>query len=588
MKTKAPEHTRSDRVLLAKRWRERWLEALGLWGSFVRLPEPIFCQDTAQARAEGLTESFAMIRLTDHRIVLSPMTILSLGIGEYALEIMGHEIGHHVYCPADMSDTGRMIARIRRALPTMEQYAPMVGNLYTDLLINDRLFRQHGLRMDAIYRAMKAPHADALWTFYLRIYEILWGLQKGTLVEGETSTELEADARLGNRVVRSYANDWVRGAGRFAALCLTYLLAEKAGTSEALRAILDAQVTARGDEIPDGLAEMDDGEEGDSIHPALEDDEAEEKRPTQPGGPQSVRGNYREPFEYGQILRAMGITVSDEDIAVRYYRERARPHLVPFPVRVEPRASDPMPEGLDQWDIGEPIDGINWIETAMRAPVVVPGVTTVQTRYGEERGFEKAVTPIDLDLYVDCSGSMPDPRQATSYLALAGTIIALSALRAGSRVQATLWSDTGGFQTTNGFVSDERLIMTVITGYIGGGTAFPIHILRDTYANRKPTDRTVHILCISDDGITTMYDNDERGNSGRPIAANALARAAGGGSLVLNLYGDWRNNKELLFASEQGWAIYPVSTWEDLVAFSREFVRRNYLAHKTSRGVMQP
>ena len=40
---------------------------------------------------------------------------------------------------------------------------------------------------------------------------------------------------------------------------------------------------------------------------------------------------------------------------------------------------------------------------------------------------------------------------AISYLALAGTILALSALRAGARVQATLWSGAGQFETTAGF-----------------------------------------------------------------------------------------------------------------------------------------
>ena len=63
--------------------------------------------------------------------------------------------------------------------------------------------------------------------------------------------------------------------------------------------------------------------------------------------------------------------------------------------------------------------------------------------------------PVDLDLYVDSSGSMPDPQLATSYLALAGAIVALSALRAGASVQATLWSGTGQVTVTNGIATFE-------------------------------------------------------------------------------------------------------------------------------------
>src|SRR5207253_6392708 len=68
-----------------------------------------------------------------------------------ALPILAHEIGHHVYCPADLNDEARLMARIRTALPTRENFAGLVSNLYTDALINDRLRRSSELRMNDIY-----------------------------------------------------------------------------------------------------------------------------------------------------------------------------------------------------------------------------------------------------------------------------------------------------------------------------------------------------------------------------------------------------------------------------------------------------
>ena len=143
------------------------------------------------------------------------------------------------------------------------------------------------------------------------------------------------------------------------------------------------------------------------------------------------------------------------------------------------------------------------------------------------------------------------------------------------RVQATLWSGKNQFDTTGGFVNDERRVLQILTGYLGGGTAFPIHILRDTYAARKPSDRPAHILVISDDGVTTMFDKDERGASGWDVAATALAQARGGGTLVLNLPKEIAADPDLVKAQTQGWEIHRVRTWEELVAFARAFSARS-------------
>ena len=80
-------------------------------------------------------------------------------------------------------------------------------------------------------------------------------------------------------------------------------------------------------------------------------------------------------------------------------------------------------------------------------------------------------------------------------------------------MQATLWSGARQFTSTAGFVRDERAVLGVLTGYFGGGTAFPLHVMRETYRKRTPLDRAVHILVISDEGVSTMFDKDERGRT---------------------------------------------------------------------------
>lgn len=61
-------------------------------------------------------------------------------------------------------------------------------------------------------------------------------------------------------------------------------------------------------------------------------------------------------------------------------------------------------------------------------------MTTRKRVQEEDRGDEPEQVPLDLDLYLDSSGSMPDPAHVLSPVAVAGTILALSALRAGGRV----------------------------------------------------------------------------------------------------------------------------------------------------------
>jgi hypothetical protein len=578
------------------RWREAWPVALAAWSKYTRLHDARLCASRVEAAQQGLSGSFAMIRLLDQSVVVDMETTHKLGLDDYAVEILAHEIGHHVLAPANATDHFRLLARMRRALPTLERHAPMVANLYADLLINDRLQRQAGLRMADIYRRLAATHSSGsktspskVWMLYMGIYEHLWKLDAGTLGGSLDDEHLKADAWLGARLIRVYAGDWLNAAGRFASLLLPYLV-EDGEAEAAMRYTHDTKDAAEGCE-PSGAQEVEDNEIDGAIHPS-EDGRITGDAEILPLGSQrqasQARGQAREPFEYGEVLRASGIKLTDHDIAVRYYRERALPHLVAFPTQISWDSPELQLEGVEPWDIGDPLDEIDWLETITQSPRVIPGVTTVKRMYGRVPSSELERVPVDLDMYVDSSGSMPNPQRHTSFLALAGAIIALSALRVGSRVQATLWSGKRQFMCTKGFVRDEDAVLRVLTGYYGGATAFPIHQLRDTFANRSDTSRAVHILMISDDGITTMFDNDEKGRSGWDIASSALAKGRAGGTMALNIRSHWdqagtgwaaRVAPQLIRArTEQGWKIHAIERMDDLVAFARAFSREHYAA----------
>ncbi len=590
------EVAREELEVVRDRWASRWPEALALWGPFLRLGEPTWCLDAEEDAAAGINGSFAMIRLVDQRVVISLSQIHPALVG-FPLEILGHEIGHHVLCPGDLSDNARMLARLRRVLPTVEARAPMIANMYGDLLINDRLQRARGLDMAGVYQTIgriEGPPSDRLWTFYLRIYEVLWSLPKGLLAGARIDERIESDAVLGARLVRVFGRRWLDGSARFGALCLPYLIDPEHPAASGSFVIWQDATAAGSGGWPDGLTSIDPGELETVRHPAFDpelngigstdgsklDDTkaAADDGPHEPisGTAMGSPGQSRELYEYGQLLGASGVSLTPAEVAIRYYRERARAHLVPFPSRRSPVSTEPLAEGVEAWDVGEPLPAIDWTESAMRSPVLIPGITTVQRQWGTVEGAEPARVPVDLDLYVDSSGSMPDPQAATSYLTLAGAIVALSALRAGARVQVTLWSGVHEVLVTDGFVRDQHAILAVLTGFFGGGTAFPLPTLRETYASRKPDAPPAHVLVISDDGVTTMFENDERGNDGRVVSNGAIARAGGGATMVLNLWGDLTADPLLVRAQGDGWDIHVVRDWPDLVTFARAFSRNAY------------
>lgn len=582
-------------------WSAQWPAALEVWSRFVQLHEPIWCITTAEESAAGLAGSFAMIRLVDHSVVVSLRQVAERGLQQFAREILAHEIGHHVYCPADLTDNARMLARMRIGLPTKECLAPFISNLYSDLLINDRLQRSAGLDMSGVYLRLGSECRDRLWTLYMRIYELLWRMDRGRLAQGEIDDRLNQDAQLGARLIRSYSKDWLDGAGRFAALCLPYLLEDEAARMQKLMSIWSDTRTAGSGAIPDGLTEIDDDELTGAIHPADDPDLSGVESPEAPADAHTLKGetqqtgkktakNYRQPIEYAEVLKAAGANIDPADVTARYYRERAIPHLIPFPVRKLPQATDPLPESLDVWDVSSPLEEIDWLGTVLNSPQVFPGITTRARQFGTSPGQEAETIPVDLYLGVDCSGSMGNPAHHLSYPVLAGAIIALSALRVGSRVKVVLSGEPGRTISTAGFERNAATVLKTLTSYLGTGYSFGIHRLVETFdlvarnsSQVKP--RPVHMLIVSDNDMFSMLDSEAAGRSGWDVARDTLA-LAGGGTFVLELpehvrSAKWSQNTDgyLNRIRGLGWAVSCVSSMEELIEFARQFSRGRFGDH---------
>ena len=401
---------------------------------------------------------------------------------------------------------------------------PVVANLWSDLLVNDRLQRSGRADLVGVWHALGTP-SDPLMALVLRACEVLWEQPRGSLCGTAVPVD-EPGALLCARLVRAYAHDPVGGAAGFASLVRTGLpeeVLEAAGRSAARVVCGDV-----GQGIPHGLA-SDPDLAAPALHPAVDPrvvgtvpgggDGTQEAEGTTPGGPDGHGsatkglGNTLLPADLHAVLAALGGTSSLEDVAVAWYRERAAAHLVPFPVRETAVEPDPLLGGLDPWELGDDLSDLDWTGTLTASPVIVPGLTTRRRTVLDDAAADPRTRPVDLDLYLDSSGSMPDPKRF-SWVALAGAVLALSALRVGARVQATTWSGPGQVAGTDGFVRDPDRVLRAVVAFFGGGTAFPLPVLERTFLGvdgRPPTATgPTHVAVVSDSGVTTMAPTGER------------------------------------------------------------------------------
>ena len=569
-------------------WSKTWDEAVAIWNPYVLLREPTWCISSQSAEKEGLSGSFAMIRLTDHRIVIDFESVEKYRVEEFALQILAHEIGHHVLVPANRYDNIGLFRRMRLALVGIEDRVPLVANLYSDIIINDHLQRIKGLDMAVVYQRIQegAPVNSPLYTWYLRTYEYLWGLGRGTISGKGQTAVIDADASLAASLIRSYSKDWLGGAGRFAMLAYPYLIedAEFKKARKELTIFLDSEKSGEGSEIVGGVAELDESIRDEIIDPRSEalgegDSEDGDGKPVSGlaenlEGGTGPRQRYLEPGTYIDLMKQVNPSADENQIINRYYRDIAMPYLVPFPVEESSCMEELLPEGTDLWEPGDSIEELDWFETAVTSPVVIPGMTTKSRVYAPDEDAAKAPEPYNLYVGIDCSGSMNNPRNNFSWPICAGTIVSLSALRAGAKVMACLSGEPGSFLETDGFVQIDDKVLTVLTSYLGTGYAYGIPRLETKHLEN--INKKTHILIVSDDDIFSMLQaKSPSGNLNYDVAEKALQHAGGGGTFVLHSRRNWRQ-KEVERLKEMGWNVHFVTNEEQMVAFARAFAKQFY------------
>jgi hypothetical protein len=464
------------------------------------------------------------------------------------------------------------------------------------------------------------PPTDQLWWVVLRAYEILWSRPAGFLcpadpperpiahrapppptVPAETKTEEErvraveaaaaADARIAAEArwaelvitnppldatllaetVRTFGDDPVSGALRFGMIMAPYLITDaKPGRGSASASAQAASGCAgQTDQAAPTAAELERVLGDPRLREAPEHPAVTQARQAAPGADvsQSSAGSEEgvdglgQGYGLAETLTLYSASNAD-DVVAAWYLTAARRYVRPLtqPSATPHTLDATIPGALEQWNIDDDIAAIDWPASLARSSTVVPGVTT-RFRDVLPDAPPDARESVQLDIYIDSSGSMTSPRRESPGI-LAGTILILSVLRGGGRARVTSFSAAGEVAGGDRFTRDRAELMRDLTLYFGHGTTFPL----DLYARRyfdahqsRGTGGSVtrrHVVVLSDDGLQSMF------GAGQPQYADVARQVRGRLDTATLVVQDGRRQLSGL-ASEAGYDVEYIDSMRD-------------------------
>ena len=450
--------------------REAWEKALGFWGLSIQVDLPTLDRDT---------EALAFIDLTTRRVVVNPVFLAKIK-AEGSLEaILTHELGHHLRYPHSLAVQARLQLFEKEILP-LAPYSLL--NLFTDYLINTdiggadaRLRKQ----LEATYLGMPsnadAMTSDPAFYFYLTCFEEAWGLDPHTLSR-EAGEALEkrfpgcrAQAQLLAQEIPNLAPNLFTQFLYFASVLSRFQM----------RDADDSTKTTQGNPMKGDHSDPSPGDYADALSRSAQESEAIRK---------AIEEGWLDPKEIpdaatSEQRRVAGLPgvlagkpkVLAEAMAL-HYRRLAERYLLKPPK--ERKAGEPIiPTTLSPWEIGDSPKEIDWLSSivASGADLAVAAPLKRDLDDDEPSESEQKVSP-RLEIYLDVSGSMPDPKTSVNAMTLAAQVLAMSALRNGGLVRGLIYS-TNNVKHWE-FTRSEMEMSRFLMNYIGGGTSFPFDVLK--------------------------------------------------------------------------------------------------------------
>jgi hypothetical protein len=244
-------------------------------------------------------------------------------------------------------------------------------------------------------------------------------------------------------------------------------------------------------------------------------------------------------------------------MAAHYRREAERWLFRPPAVRVQ--ADELVPTTLEEWDPGDPVAAIDWVATLLqRGEKLGAAMPLLRERIADEEGRGAPAWEGRTEIYLDVSGSMPDPKRALNAMTLAAQILALGTVRAGGAARALVYST--GHEKWWHFSRSEAVLSRFLLHYIGQGTEFPFDVL-EASVDELAAEQPVRII-ITDSDFDWNYDKHPRNAA---IFADAAAASP---ALVLLLHSP--DMKRAARYEAAGARVVPVRRLDDFPRLSAE------------------
>ena len=487
--------------------RDSWPTAMAKWSSFLILNPP-------DLRNEQ--ESLAQINLHTRAISLNEMLIRDWELYDCIPAMLAHEIGHHVSYPGTLQVQARM-RLLERTIVPFPEYSLI--NHFTDLMINERLGRGD-LRdqMIRIYQASISRMAtvqgdgwkrDPLFLFYLALYEALWDLEEGEILGTFATKFAQAYPQYKSDAALLVQDVFVLGPNiytqflYFLSLSVRYLLPliadHETGHDEASDENNGVPILANGKGCDCGEPSATDW--GQAMTPTFAEKEAIRR---------AIEEGWFDIKQLDRLSRALDIEqrisglpgMGSEDaqqvpeIMAAYYRQQAEKLL--FRPPVQPRIGEAIvPSILEDWIPGDTVRDIDWLGTLLHRGDKLGTCMPLKRIYESEiEGEDVRFYQARMEIYLDVSGSMPNPCITLNPMTLAAQILTSATIRSGGQVRIALYSHTSiEFWEWS---RSERDLSGFLMHYIGGGTEFPFELLEKSFRDCG-RDQPIRIVITDDD-----------------------------------------------------------------------------------------
>jgi hypothetical protein len=479
---------------------------------FPSLPEPNYIFDYTKEKGFFIEPDSWRITLN---LANTPKIHLDQEYIDYFHALSLHEIGHYHWCPYDNITNYRLLgAAIEGGVNKF--YAPIVTNIFSDLLIDYRIHERFPEKMEwemaHTTRATLDEQTDkppsGLWLMLVRAYEIMWN--KKILPKEMVSDEINSIAEKVSKIILKNFEDESEWAKKVKAIgrLLKELLRNNCELNQEMddNASKPSKSGGQGsapqnpftlpEDVLDTFGDLTEIRQPDSI-------KSGDTGKCKSGGPNSNESssameefaaevNYR---TFADVMSLQGKTDILDNMAI-WYRGLAKNLLSIRIYTHKPGGSIPLYPIV--WKIGDPMEELDPIQSILVSPVLIPNITTRKWGFQQGEGYLVQKGLPDMMIVLDSSGSMTwdinsKTIQGRYHVALLASFAALHyAFSHGCYVAAINFSSS---VRTEPWTNNPAYLERILLQYQGGGTEMPLRKIKELARNH---DRHSLIIIISD------------------------------------------------------------------------------------------